>query len=78
MDQPSYFRIYEFHTSLVNFIIPIYSQSTTIYNFVESFLTTYSTESSDCGNYEIHSHTKKFLKSTKKGAHKLGAFLVCK
>ena len=55
MDQPSYFRIYEFHTSLVNFIIPIYSQSTTIYNFVESFLTTYSTESSDFGHYEIHS-----------------------
>jgi len=37
---------------LVNFIIPIYSQSC---SFVEPSLTTYSTESSDFRNYEIHS-----------------------
>ena len=37
----------------MNFIIRIYSQSGTICSFVEPFLTTYSTESSDFGNYEI-------------------------
>src|SRR5699024_10136783 len=40
---------------LVNFIRSIYSQSDTICSFVESFLTTYSIESSDFRNYEIHS-----------------------
>src|SRR5690625_6729632 len=40
---------------LVNFIISIYSQSDIICSFVESFLTTYSIESSDFRNYEIHS-----------------------
>ncbi len=44
----------KFSYGLVNFIIRIYSQSDTICSFVEPFLTTYSTESSDCGNYEIH------------------------
>ena len=39
----------------MNFIILIYSQSDTICSFVESFLTTYSTELSDFGNDEIHS-----------------------
>ena len=42
----------------MNFIIRIYSQSDTICSFVEPFLTTYSTESSDFGNYEIHSVEK--------------------
>src|SRR5690625_8021833 len=41
--------------SLVNFIIRIYSQSDTICSFVEASLTPYSIESSDFGNYEIHS-----------------------
>jgi len=45
----------EMSFDLVNFIIWIYSQSGTICSFVEPFLTTYSTESSDFGNYEIHS-----------------------
>jgi len=40
--------------TLMNFIIRIYSQSDTICSFVEPFLTTYSTESSDLGNDEIH------------------------
>src|SRR5699024_3260740 len=39
---------------LVNFIIRIDSQSDTICSFVEPFLTTYSTESADCGNDVIH------------------------
>jgi len=41
--------------TLVNFIIQIYSQSATICSFVKPSLTTYSTESSDFGNDEIHS-----------------------
>ena len=43
--------------TLVIFIIRIYSQSSTIYSFVEPFLTTYSTESADFGYDEIHSST---------------------
>ena len=39
----------------MNFIIQIYSQSDTICSFVDPSLTTYSIESSDFGNYEIHS-----------------------
>ena len=39
---------------LVNFIIQIYSQSSTICSFVKPFLTTSSTELSGFGNYEIH------------------------
>ena len=45
---------------LVNSIIRIYSRSATVCSFVESFLTTYSTESSDFGNDEIHSVEKYF------------------
>ena len=41
--------------SISEFHKTIYSQSYTICSFVETFLTTYSTESSDFGNYEIHS-----------------------
>src|SRR5690625_689687 len=48
--------------TLVNFIIRNYSQSDTICSFVELFLTTYSTESSDFGNDEIHSF-KYFIKN---------------
>jgi len=44
---------------LMNFIIRIYSQSDTICSFVGPSLTTYSTESSDFGNDEIHSYIKK-------------------
>jgi len=43
----------------VNFILRIYSQSDTIYSFVEPSLTTYSIKLSDLGNDEIHSHIKK-------------------
>src|SRR5690625_2245116 len=46
---------------LVNFIIRIYSQSDTICCFVEASLTTYSIESSDFGNYEIHSSKIQFI-----------------
>ena len=45
----------------VNFIIRIYSQSVTICSFVEPFLTTYSTESADFGNDEIHSVQYKLI-----------------
>src|SRR5690625_40728 len=50
-----------FFSTLVNFIIRIYSQSGTICSFVEPFLTTYSTESSDFGHYEIHSLVYLYL-----------------
>ena len=47
-------RIFLNIVNLVNFIIPNYSQSDTICSFVEPSLTTYSIESADFGNDEIH------------------------
>ena len=47
--------------TLVNFIIRIYSQSGTICSFVESSLTTYSTELSDFGNDEFHTSLVNFI-----------------
>jgi len=38
----------------VNSIIQVYSRFVTLRSFVEPFLTTYSTKSTDFGNYEIH------------------------
>ena len=52
--------------TLVNFIIRIYSHFDTICSFVEPFLTTYSTELSDFGDYEIHSIRHKKI-SIRKG-----------
>src|SRR5690625_6526531 len=55
-----FIRVIDYH-HLFNFIISVYSYTTSAYICIDSFTTTYGSDIADYSNYEIHSYLMNFI-----------------